>query len=391
MLMMRTFTGYLLPLLAATLFACSVAPVEDNPDGRQPAERQQQEEQARDLHGGLAELSTWDKRDSEAIERRRNLEAEIIQRFSRASRVPFRITGTVVDEEGHPMDDVTVNYSVSWSAGWDDIRSESGTAQVGSAFVLEPESRGTHVTLHFKKKGYYPERRSFPAREMTGLEEHGVLAGLIPRRGLQEVEDVTIVMQKMGDVTQLQRRNVTLSFSSDGSGQIFDFGRALDHARIGKEVGVEDVTDAEQLSEKAVYVIGDMGKDGVIPYEEVPFEDMFSSVRGRCQVPKNLRMVVTDPEGGIQLFQPEGELRGSNRVARHMTRAPEKGYEQVLDLPKGIASRGYRFYFKVGEHYGRGRLRFPKISRDGQTFEIGVEFQIQPDGSRNLETMTWRH
>jgi len=360
-------------------------------DKNNDGEKEDAAEQLKDLREELAEVSRMPRDDPATRKLKERIFSEVIRRAVIADQARFHISGSVVDSTGKPLENVTVRYLVSRPISATDVDYfGEGEQAVDGEFDVITEA-GVHAMIRFEKDDYYPEERSFAVDESDAQAGLDILAGWIPKRDKTEIKDLEIVMQKMGDVTQLQRRNVTLSYFSDGSGQIFDFGRALDHARIGKEVGVEDVTDAEQLSEKAVYVIGDMGKDGVIPYEEVPFEDMFSSVRGRCQVPKNLRMVVTDPEGGIQLFQPEGELRGSNRVARHMTRAPEKGYEQVLDLPKGIASRGYRFYFKVGEHYGRGRLRFPKISRDGQTFEIGVEFQIQPDGSRNLETMTWRH
>jgi len=309
----------------------------------------------------------------------------------RAEQTRFHISGTVVDSTGQPLEGVVAHYLVSRPISPTEVN-YFGEAQqeVDGEFNIKTEA-GLSAIVRFEKENYYPVERTFSAEELRDHAEIDIVAGKIPKRGKTKIQNIMVEMQKIGELTQLQRRSVTLRFSADGSGQIFDFGQPLDHARIGREVRVEDVTDPEQLPVKAAYVIADVDDDGKFLAKKVRYEDAIMNRRGQGWVPPNLRLVTMDSEGGFMLFISEDKVRGHDMAARKMAIAPEEEYEQVLELTPEIARRGHLFFFRMGGYYGRGKLDRPRLSADGTTFEIGVEFQIQTDGSRNLETMTWRH
>lgn len=345
--------------------------------------------QSRDLRQELEAVDALPPDDPKTIQRRQRLLIEAMQRFSQASRVQFRVSGVVVDQSGEPLDGVTMHYSISWPVGWDNNQRVSGNEQVDGEFTLEPGVQGQRLTLHVKKEGYYPERRSFAANHLDAQTSHDLLAGKLPERNVTEIRDLKIQMQKIGELTELARQRTQLSFSADGSGKVFDFTKATDKV-VGALVRVADVTDAEQLPRQAAYFVADVTEDGTIPATEVQYRDILVTAGGPGKAPDNLRLVMTNPDSGFIVFYSDDQISGYDSAARRMVRAPDEGYEQMLELNPDFVSRGHLFYFKAGNLYGRGKLDRPRMSHDGKTFEMWIEWQIQPNGSRNLETLTWR-
>jgi len=379
-----------LVLLSCLVMACGMALAGDNADQEEAKDVPKNE---RDLRPKFEALSMMPPDAPQTIDLKQRVMIELMERWIRSSQVRFKVSGTVVDETGDQLSGVRLACSMSQptlpQAGGDVSRYVSGPeAMIDGDFVFEPDIKGTRIVLYFEKEGYYPEKRSFTADKLGPQANHDLLAGIIPQRGVTEIKDLEIVMQKIGELTTLKRRRARMSFHANGSGEVFDFDIRRGHLH-GDLVRVANVTDPDQLPKHAAYLVAEVDEDGIIPATQEEYDDVLGGRWSHAQVPMNLRLVMTDSEGGFILFVHDEEIRGSDQAARQMVRAPAEGYAHVLELTPEIARRGHLFFFKVGDKYGRGKLHVPRVSSDEKTFQMAVEFQIQLDGSRNLETMTW--
>ena len=79
-----------------------------------------------------------------------------------------------------------------------------------------------------------------------------------------------------------------------------------------------------------------------------------------------------------------------------MKQAPETGYKQEIILDADwIYQRtmtipppfgGLYFYFKINDRYGKCSIGRPSFPEGDYALELKIEFQLQVDGSRNLDT-----
>jgi hypothetical protein len=73
-----------------------------------------------------------------------------------------------------------------------------------------------------------------------------------------------------------------------------------------------------------------------------------------------------------------------------MREAPADGYkpEFAIDLtPERIRSNEFLyFYFRVGGKYGRGSVGGIQFAKDHGKVSVWLSLDVQPDGSRNLDT-----
>lgn len=90
--------------------------------------------------------------------------------------------------------------------------------------------------------------------------------------------------------------------------------------------------------------------------------------------------------GGVLRYQPRA--RDIRAIRYEMREAPEQGYEPTLELDPASEEIVY-FYCKIGELYGRGSATptFVEATQDGKRVVSHVEVELNPDGSRNLETL----
>jgi len=356
-------------------------------DKNNDGEKEDAAEQLKDLREELAEVSRMPRDDPATRKLKERIFSEVIRRAVIADQARFHISGSVVDSTGKPLENVTVRYLVSRPISATDVDYfGEGEQAVDGEFDVITEA-GVHAMIRFEKDDYYPEERSFAVDESDAQAGLDILAGWIPKRDKTEIKDLEIVMQKVGELTALKRRRARMSFHADGSGEVFDFDMRRGHLQ-GDLARVVNVTDPEQLPDHAAYLVAGVDEDGTIP------SAMNRSGRGGRLglVPESLQLVMTDQGGGFIRFHPEEEHRNYDQVARRMVQAPKEGYDQVLRLePESVDYMGNFFYFKIGDIYGRGMFFLPRLSSDAKQFEMTFEFQIQPDGSRNLETMTWRH
>ena len=106
--------------------------------------------------------------------------------------------------------------------------------------------------------------------------------------------------------------------------------------------------------------------------------------------PIELRLISSDPEGGFIIYKQQ-----PNEFAYwSMKLAPETGYKQELVLDadwfyeRSLIQNtpGIYFYFKINGRYGKGRLGTLRFPEGDYALELETEFQLQTDGSRNLDT-----
>ena len=75
---------------------------------------------------------------------------------------------------------------------------------------------------------------------------------------------------------------------------------------------------------------------------------------------------------------------------RELMEAPEEGYVPFIDLTDdqirdSRQGNYYRFYFKMNGLYGKGKVYAINYLPE-RGLELRMDFHLQPDGSRNLET-----
>ena len=94
-----------------------------------------------------------------------------------------------------------------------------------------------------------------------------------------------------------------------------------------------------------------------------------------------------EPENGFIVYNPDP----NKKMPRQMKESPETGYQKELIIESNRFERGSKsadiyFYFKVKDKYGKGKIGGFGFEDDNSKIGLGVFFNLQSDGSRNLET-----
>ena len=102
------------------------------------------------------------------------------------------------------------------------------------------------------------------------------------------------------------------------------------------------------------------------------------------EIPETAFIDFTMAEGGVIPFTPTE--RHIHLIRREMRLAPESGYQPRLEL---MGDEKQWFYARIGGRYGMGSATAPTVIRhqDGsRSVEISVSLQLNPDGTRNLNS-----
>ncbi|MCG8460255.1 MAG: hypothetical protein MI919_28565 [Holophagales bacterium] len=91
-------------------------------------------------------------------------------------------------------------------------------------------------------------------------------------------------------------------------------------------------------------------------------------------------------DGGVRVYQPRGAT--AEQVRREMRLAPTEGYLPVLELDPSSGDPVH-VYVRIGDRYGRGLISPPVLERTraGRRLVVVAELHLNPDGTRNLETV----
>lgn len=146
-----------------------------------------------------------------------------------AERIDFLISGIIVDDKGAVLSNVTVNVTEERSRVWASPAKKNWTKKIDGKFRLKIK-KVSGVTLAFEKEGYYGADLDFRIPKEMNQEDEIVLAdeeGRKPRlkRFVNKLEDIQVVLEKKGQLTQLGIFVGGLSYHPDGSGTVVDFDR----------------------------------------------------------------------------------------------------------------------------------------------------------------------
>ena len=180
-------------------------------------------------------------------------------------------------------------------------------------------------------------------------------------------------------------------YRADGSGvaiNLSDDGSRRDWKPKDTWADVPNLNDPGPAPPLLVYVRSDV-EEGVIPNDAIQDIDAYREDGGPRRLPKHLSLCITDPEGGFIHYPVEDRQAFIyDRFNRSMRQAPETGYQQTLIIYPDKQIPVY-FFIKAGDRYGKGVLRGVTVAEDGSRVDCIVKLYMQPDGSRNLETLTF--
>lgn len=277
--------------------------------------------------------------------------------------MPFRIKGRVVDEEGRPVDGVTMRIHTARAVG---VRPATGPSPFTDVVVGDDEQRtidgaleisrpsAKAVFLTLEKEGHYTRRLAFgpdDTRATSVVRDDLVVA--FPRRGRP-----TTLADYLAERPQHARTAL-----------LVDLAGPPNPARC--------VTTAAPAADTA--------RGPALICELQPGPDgtpLLNPINTEVGTPAPVRLRFSVPDGGFV----RAEIRDDRAVGLEMMRAPADGYAPELGIEPPLGGRPVYFYFRCADKYGRGKVgRVLGLVRD-KTVSVDVELRVQPDGTRNLET-----
>ena len=304
----------------------------------------------------------------------------------RISSSGFDIRGTVTDEDGNPLDGVTMEMAFS-RVNTASFRSENlnETETVDSAFHVQRKG-WTELQLTFWKDGYFPERLAF---DSPWLEKG--------KKRYVEEDGVQVRMVKMGPIAKLYRTRTSDSIRlkydfKQESGAICD----LSMLQASEELDRRQYENIEATAFKL-----ESGPEAT-KYLELDFrrdengEIVFVSLPGAlapCPAELIVRLHSDDPGDGMILLNELDPDITEDKVYKKYNTAPETGYDRkeiafaLTDQWHELDKSTYFVYLKCGNHYGKARIRNLNIEIH-RTFESAKAFIAlhinRVPGDRNL-------
>jgi hypothetical protein len=161
----------------------------------------------------------------------------------------------------------------------------------------------------------------------------------------------------------------------------FDSAPAVNH----QGTRVANLLDPAQLPRHGAYILADT-EGGVAG---APVQWFRVKTEGsEWPSPKRVRLIMCGEPGGFVVHWPQPGVD----LLRGMHTAPAEGYQREIvfteaEVRRAVALRGSGvcFYFRSGNRFGKGRVRMPEAS--GNTVRWDADFYLQPDGSRNLQSI----
>lgn len=292
----------------------------------------------------------------------------------------LKLKGKIVDEDGKVMDNVAVSIvrTKAIKLGWENENKEERLS-VKEEFIIEAKDING-LTLRFRKTGYYDREIFLP---INNSKETSRLLSQLPKIAMSDKSDgVAIVLDKKGKLTELSKRsNVNLIYKAGGSGIGAD---VLGDGKY-KSTTIKNLEKKETMIAHAVYVRAEQDSKGALAVV-----DQNQNAPGKFFYPVKLYITTSDEKDGFVKFICAQQ--GTHE--RQMRHAPVDGYKQEIEFSADELRRNLSkgegdccFYFRLSGKYGRAVIYVADITRDdGKTLNTSVVFEVQPDGSRNLET-----
>jgi hypothetical protein len=278
----------------------------------------------------------------------------------------YLITGSVVDEQGNPLEDVSLDITVHKlriTPKSDEFASSVQYREMAHK-TFKISKRGTGLTVMFRKDGYYPQVHHFDTSAYGAPD------------GDHRFEQLTVVMEKQGLLTGLRKLTGTMGYRLPGRGEVVDF----DLKNNPPFRWIDNVHALAHLPPNCLYLVADQDSQGhIAAFEPVPGKAI------RCA--KRVRLMVNAADGGFA----EVTLDGETPPFHLMRQAPETGYVDELVLGEARAGAGHRsgtvsFYFRSNGRYGKATITAMPVLRSDDSVHAVIHYVLQPNGTRHLES-----
>ncbi|GJM12960.1 MAG: hypothetical protein DHS20C12_13630 [Pseudohongiella sp.] len=235
--------------------------------------------------------------------------------------------------------------------------SETERRTVDGAFEVNC-SRCSSLRVLLYAEGYHSETHTF--------------------ENLEDSERISINLRPVGEaVTLINYRGRVVVDQETERNRIFRVG-----SRPGAASSLESAQqDAQRAGEALRYIellteLDENGAPVAVP----------RSTNRDPRLPVSASLNFSTADGGVVPYQPSAV--SPLEIRREMIQAPADGYQPQLILDPGAGGPTW-FYVRIGENFGRGQVFPPSLESTGSGQRLVVSFQLflNPDGSRNLETV----
>ncbi len=274
------------------------------------------------------------------------------------------VRGTVVDEDGVPLDrvEVTIETTVVRNPG-QKTKSKNRTKTISRTFEIYRRSC-TSATVYFCKQGFYCDQKWF----RTTQDDCNDAVDLVK-------EDVVATLYRIVPQVDFMLENGSLTFGYNGVREVLKLPGDVIGA-LPNKMGEE----SSSIDTPFVYIIAP--KDGT---KEI-FQHQPGSKRSEEWFkPRGVRIVFTNPDDGVVPFLFGEKASLERGVLRRMRMAPLDGYQRAVELEEMENSRFF-FYCRVNGLYGRGFAGAPILSGANNDLYISVpiRFYLNGNGSRDF-------
>jgi hypothetical protein len=272
------------------------------------------------------------------------------------------ISGQITDENGTRLNAVRVTGYYHWMND-QTVDTMKIDTMFDGVFALSITNCRI-LELEFKKDGYYKAELARFASD--GEPDWG------GRKKLEE-HDVSVVLEKQGDLTVLTESDMWLQFDVSGKASVAEVGP---DGMLSK-TQVDDLNANGGLPEHGIYLAAETSGSVIRVVDET---NRYGSVVG-VNVLRG-RLVMCNSQDGF--VGQESETQAPRDTFRRMKQAPASGYAREL----AVTPRGDNFfYFKINSLYGKGCVGPRDVSSETNSCDCMLEIQLQKDGSRNLESI----
>ncbi len=281
------------------------------------------------------------------------------------------VEGDVMDDEGNPVPGVTAYIDRFVASGFEGKSLESKEEFSGTIrFRFEGNS---NVGIIFRRDGYHAADLFYKFTEPAD--------GVAVDGQTHIYRNVQVVMTKIKNLASLLRYSVWLKHPVHGEATVWDVSGV--GAKKAKTAMADVTLDGTRPPEKVVYA-------AIVPAEHpAPVLAIGGRVvlRPTGQV---FRIGISDMADGGFIMVPASAAEKTRYPMRELMEAPEEGYVPFIDLTDdqirdSRQGNYYRFYFKMNGLYGKGKVYAINYLPE-RGLELRMDFHLQPDGSRNLET-----
>jgi hypothetical protein len=335
-------------------------------------------------------------------------------------RVHLTVDASVVDQEGKPVTAFTIAHPRSltdtdykqlqkergeamalqekspdlarrkWLEATNKFRRADMAAGKDGQFHLDLTNlAASDLQLKLTAAGYYPAELQMTATNEKQKTALGMLIieSLSSKKPLPKEyrlkKTLRVVMRKKGQPAALEPFSVVLEVTRKGDRLGYQF--AISPKDKGKPVTVGQ--KVKMLPARSFWLSVKQDEGGKIQTEKIGASN---------EVPTDVKLIIkANPGDGFIRYQPQdfrSRETGDSQVRyaspepirRQMATAPETGY--LAELPLSFSDGPIYLYFKCAGRYGCARYISSDLEKDGSKFSIRFELEVQPDGSRNLET-----